>query len=247
MTRPCHLRSRPYHPAHHKGTERMARFSVSKLFAALAIVGAIGATPLVNAQQPGSQPTPQISPPAAAAAKQEALTVERLSPAARAAIATRLTGSSVPLGAISGTMTVSPDAPVFRVGGAPRLTLSAVRADWRVPVNGTRPSISLPPMGREPDTPSTRVYVEMTLRATAGQRYLVVCDMGPSGALWHVTVGGRDTPITWEATERAAMLLSPLARDGDVTMSFRLDPIPPSASFSTGGSIKRCEVSPIRI
>lgn len=191
------------------------------------------------------QPTPL---PKAAQMKEVAPPIATtLTPAARATITSRIAGRSVPISALTGTMAVSVTSPIYSVAGVKKMTLSAVSSEWNNPLNG--PSRSYIRIGATPATGGydVRPKVNIEFAAEAGTRYIVICDMWPNGALWRASIGGDPAAFSWEGSERTAMLVPLRDRAGTVTVSFRVDPLPPGGTIWTPGNISRCEVSPIRI
>jgi hypothetical protein len=212
---------------------------------ALAFVcGVPGTADRAHAQQPAAPALQKITP---RAVFREAPLPPQLSQAARAALASRIVGRVVPIDAVTGTAAVTPDAPRWTPpsGGRAQLTLSAYEAYiWQTDPGG-RGYINLSPTPAADDI-RTRSRVMLTFAAAAEQRYLVLCDLN-RGAIWRVLRGGERAEFTWESDSRGALLIPPQRSAGDVRILIAVDESPPGSSFSTGGSISRCEISAIRL
>jgi hypothetical protein len=165
----------------------------------------------------------------------------QITPAARASIAARLVGRTIPITAISITATVTPRAPVFGPDSAAVLTLSARSATWNTTRGSSAPNIAIGPSADARSGPA----IVLDFAAEAATRYLVLCDMEREGRNARAILGvDRDAPITWETPTRAALLIPPQTAAGNVRLTFRQQ----SSSAPGGGvELQRCEISAIRM
>lgn len=165
----------------------------------------------------------------------------QITPAARAAIASRLVGRTVAITAISGPAVVTPRAPVFGPETAPLLLLQGRNVHWFT--NDERrapPRISF----GQSASPRTGMAVELRYNAERATRYLVLCDMDGQSSLVKAMLGDADAPVTWETPTRGAMLIPPQDRAGVVVLTIYQQN---TGGLGRAGELYRCEISAIRM
>lgn len=164
-----------------------------------ALIGALACAALLSDTTSYAQ-TPQIRGPAARAVTQPRVVL--VTPAQRAALASRLAAQPIDPAEITGTVSVNVLSPVVGDPTAPTLALSAYSATmWNT--IGPNPQIDL---ARGPDA-----RVRVTMQLAGGYRYLLVCNMQTRA--FEVRDAWNGLVVTWEEANQGAVLIPAEAAD----------------------------------
>ncbi len=188
-----------------------------------ALIGALSCAALSFGAVASAQ-TPQIQAPGVRTIT--APRVQLITPAARAALASRLAAQPIDAREISEPVSVSITSPLVGDPAAPTLALSAYSANIWTPF-GDNPRVSV--------SGASEARVRVTMQLSAGYRYLLVCNM--ESRAFEVRDSWNGRVISWEALNQGAVLIAAQERDGMSYVDF----------YPTGrsGWLRSCEVSRI--
>jgi len=184
-----------------------------------ALIGTAVCTAFLTAT-PSDAQTPQVTGPAARAVTQPRVVL--MTPATRAQMASSLLGEPIAAAEITNTVSVSTISPLVGDPAAPTLALSA-----REPVEWSTfgdPRVSF--------RSGVVRFARLSMQLAAGYRHLMVCEMSTRG----FDTRNPDLPITWEGSNRGAILIPPRTSGGRENINL----------YATGpGWLRSCEVSRI--